>query len=828
MKKFFKIILKFLIISLVFLVTTILVISSYFADDIEERVIQKVQEKLEAPLILDDVEFTIYDNFPYASVKITNLLVLESAEFDNDTLLFTECAYVEISLLNIINKIYDLQSIIITDAVINIKYNNANIPNFMIFKTENDNTKPLSINKITLLNTNFSIQKKTPILNISWALKRSIISIKDHNYTINKKGFSKKLVVGMTDYLNDKNFNFILKTRLKKDTITISESILDIENVLLNVKGIIFQGNKLDLEINANDQEINQIIKHLPANIKTACSPFLANGKITFNSCLKGIVDKENNPLFEIDYNISEGNFKLKSMPFKLNNVQINGSLSNGLGRNFNSTKIVSTLFNATTKYGNINGIFTLTNLNDYFLNSQFTSSWGLSEVNQYFEYSPFVGLRGRLDATTNYKGNIAFNNRFKKMFLSSNHKSDIKLNDVKFLYNDFPLDFVFEEVKCKLDKNKIIVKSCKATIAETDLDFNGELTNLIRYVLNESPTIFSNGNINSTYTNFSQIMTLGDLSKSGKKGGGKTIMPNWINANIAIDINNFSYENFTASNLSGAIAYNNGNFIMKDLSANTLNGSINGGFTLSEPTKNNLKLESNVKLNQINIRNSFKAFNNYGQKFITEEQLKGVGTAILNIESHWKPNFILNTKKLKVSSHLIIEKGELIDFKPLESLSSYVSLNELKHVKFSKLENSIDIANEIITIPTMKIKSSALSVFLSGTHTFNQSINYNVTLLLSELLSSSFRKENTKITEFGEEDQDGKIFNTVYFKMTGSTNDPKISLDKIRFMEDLNDSFKKEKQTINNIIEEDILQKKEKKFEEKGQEIEIEWNPKL
>ena len=59
-------------------------------------------------------------------------------------------------------------------------------------------------------------------------------------------------------------------------------------------------------------------------------------------------------------------------MPFELHNMQINGSLSNGLSRNFNSTKIVSTLFKAATKYGDINGVFTLTNLNNYFLKSQF------------------------------------------------------------------------------------------------------------------------------------------------------------------------------------------------------------------------------------------------------------------------------------------------------------------------------------------------------------------------------------------------------------------------------------------------------------------------
>ena len=193
----------------------------------------------------------------------------------------------------------------------------------------------------------------------------------------------------------------------------------------------------------------------------------------------------------------------------------------------------------------------------------------------------------------------------------------------------------------------------------------------------------------------------------------------------------------------------------------------------------------------------------------------------------------MLDTKKLKIKSHLIIEKGELIDFKPLESLSSYVSLEELKHVKFSTLENTIDVANEIITIPTMEIKSSALSIFLSGTHTFKQDINYEVTLLLSELLSTSFRKKNTKITEFGEEKKDGKMFTTVYFKMTGNTDDPKISLDKIRFMEDVNKSVKKEKETITNIIKEEIKNAKKEpaeqiKEEEKGQEIEIEWNPEL
>ena len=81
----------------------------------------------------------------------------------------------------------------------------------------------------------------------------------------------------------------------------------------------------------------------------------------------------------------------------------------------------------------------------------------------------------------------------------------------------------------------------------------------------------------------------------------------------------------------------------------------------------------------------------------------------------------------------MIIEEGELIDFEPLENLSSFVSIDDLKHVKFSTLENTIEIEDEVLTIPAMEIKSSALSVFLSGTHTFTQEIDYRIKLLLSD-----------------------------------------------------------------------------------------------
>ena len=303
--------------------------------------------------------------------------------------------------------------------------------------------------------------------------------------------------------------------------------------------------------------------------------------------------------------------------------------------------------------------------------------------------------------------------------------------------------------------------------------------------------------------------------------------MPKWVNADLNTNITTFSYEDFIASDITGQLIYKNQSLTGKDISINSLNGNIVGNFKFYESEKNKLTLFSQLNLKQLNIRNAFLAFNNFNQDFITAEHIKGIGTAEIEMQATWKPGFIFEKEKLKVKSHLVIEKGELIQFKPLESLSDYVSLEDLKTVQFSTLENTIEIENKVVTMPTMEIKSSALSVFISGSHTFEQEIDYRIKLLLSELMSTKFRKKNTQVknTEFGEVKENGKIFNTIYFKMTGNSENPNISFDGIRFREDVQKGITKEKETIITIIKEDILLTKEQEKQEKGQDVIIEWN---
>ena len=749
----------------------------------------------------------------------------ESRNFDDDTLLFTERAYIELSLIDIFNKNYDIKNIIVTDATINFKYNDLNEPNFQIFR-KNDSKNNVSIKKITLLNSKLKIQKSLTKLDLNWLINRAIIDIDANNYKFVTDCFSKKLVVGETDYLNQKNINFNCSSDITKEIVDIKNSLINIESVIFNMNGTVISGNLLDLNIEAKNQSIADLVNSLPLKMKKICAPFILDGNISLSGSLKGLMNKEKNPHFKMNYTISDGNYKLKSIPFILNNINMEGVVNNGSKRNFESTEIIADIFNAKSKKGFINGNFTVKNLNDYFLKSSFRSAWDLSEVSTYFEDSPFIGLKGQIFTTTLYRGNIAFDYTFKKKFLNAKHTSDIIFKEASFNYNTFPLKFNFKSLKGKFENEKFSINSSITNISKSDISFKGNIYNLISFILNSASKIYINGDIMSNNINLHELMTLNDLSSANNKIN--TILPNWIDVNSSIKVKKIKFKSFESSNLTSKIFFNNNILQLDALETDLLNGSLKGDFTITEPLAENIKLNSKFIVEKIDIRKSFDTFDNYGQTFIKKENLIGIGSAELDIIAHWKPKFVLDAKRLKVRSHLVIEKGELIDFKPLENLSAYVSIEELKHVTFSTLENTIDISNEIINIPTMEIKSSALSLLISGTHSFEQEINYEVTLLLSELISDSFRKKNTQITSFGEEKKDGKIFNTIYFKMTGNTDDPKISLDKIRFMEDLNKSLNKEKETISEIINNDILNKEAVKVKEPGQEIEIKWDPKF
>ena len=132
----------------------------------------------------------------------------------------------------------------------------------------------------------------------------------------------------------------------------------------------------------------------------------------------------------------------------------------------------------------------------------------------------------------------------------------------------------------------------------------------------------------------------------------------------------------------------------------------------------------------------------------------------------------------------------------------------ELQHIYFSTISNHISIGNGAITIPKMDIPSSAMNLSVAGVHHFNQSIDYSLGFYLRDLLVDK------SSTEYGKVEDDG-LGNRFFLSMGGSTENPAFSYDRLAHKKQRQEDFQQEKQTLKEIIKEDLNPFKKK--EEKG-----------
>jgi hypothetical protein len=218
----------------------------------------------------------------------------------------------------------------------------------------------------------------------------------------------------------------------------------------------------------------------------------------------------------------------------------------------------------------------------------------------------------------------------------------------------------------------------------------------------------------------------------------------------------------------------------------------------------------------------------NFQQNTLTDRNLRGRTDVELQFASRWSADLTINPERVVADGNIKIYNGELIDFSPVLSLSRFVKLSELQHIRFSTMENNIQIHDRKIFIPSMEIKSSALNLTASGTHTFSNIVDYSIKLLLSDVLGKKVKDQNS---EFGIVEDDGLGKSSLFLRMSGPADNPKFAYDKKAVMKKIQSDITSEKQTLKDIFKKEFSSGAHKKDStsvkktESKEAIQVEWS---
>lgn len=373
----------------------------------------------------------------------------------------------------------------------------------------------------------------------------------------------------------------------------------------------------------------------------------------------------------------------------------------------------------------------------------------------------------------------------------------NMRLKDNPLRFDSINGDFLF-------NNNDIVINDFTGRVSNTDFRLKGFFRNILAWFLLDKETLTVDATFASKNIDLNELLS--DKNSADKDDNAYTLkLSEYLDLNLNCNIDRLTFRRFDAADIRGQLKMRDKRMIADPLSFATMDGQVGVSGMIDGSNEDKLLITCDASLRKININKLFYQFENFGQEYIQDKNLKGVGTAEVQFASVWSPQLDVDLDKIYVRSDLTIEKGELIRFEPMKELSSFIKLSELEEIKFSNLQNQVEIKNQTIYIPKMEVNSSALNVIASGTHTFDNKINYKVKVLLSDLLSKKAKRAKKENDEFGVVEDDGLGKTALYISMTGTVDDPIVKYDGKSAVEKLRADLKTEKQTLKSILKEEF-----------------------
>jgi hypothetical protein len=200
--------------------------------------------------------------------------------------------------------------------------------------------------------------------------------------------------------------------------------------------------------------------------------------------------------------------------------------------------------------------------------------------------------------------------------------------------------------------------------------------------------------------------------------------------------------------------------------------------------------------------------FDDFGQNFIGQKNLKGKFSGTVDALLYFDKNGNIDTEKLVANIDGSIRDGELNDFEPMQNLSKFIKAEELAHIRFSELSNKIFISKRTITLPEMRILSNVSNISIAGTHTFDNLMDYQLAIPLKNLRQSTLHKEESE----GAVEEDQKMGTTVFLTIKGTPDNYKIAYDTKRVGKKIKEDLKKEKEEFKSVFKKQNEEMKEVK----------------
>jgi len=796
-----------LVVSIVAIIGISVSLVFIYEEEVVNLIIKELNKHLKTEVRIDpkNIDLTIIKSFPDCALEFKELTAMDAKEFKSeDTLLYAKRLSLAFNIKDLFNKNYTIKKIELENAQCHLKVDKKGNANYFVWKSDSASTGSdslkFALEKISLKNVDVSLKDSKHKIKLNTSVKELNFKGKfnEDNYTLISDGgaYVNLFQVEKIKYVQNKNVKFDIEFDVTGSTYTIrkSETSINYTQLVSNGSFVIKDSlQSLDINFNGKNLDIASTLSLLPEKFQNQIHDYESDGEFYAS----GECHYKNGQAFILksDFGIKKATITYKEKNTTLTHVNLLGNITVNENRSNLTLKNISANLNSNTFTGDME----LTNFKDPYLKLKLAANTKLEELIAFYPIDTLENLSGAVNVNAEIEGLIS-------EMKSNAYSPSIKANgnavitDLKATFKQTDKHINIPEGKLELNNRHLNVYNLKIIRGNSDVMLVGELPNFLSYLFDPKEPLTVVAQVTSNKIELEDF-----LFGAGKSSENSSInIPANLDFNVSVNVQHLTFSKFVADNIKGNMLLKNQKIALKDVALNATDGEVKLN-AFADASGESFKVSADCDLSKLNIQKLFTQLNNFGQTTIKDDNLKGFVTANVDFAGTWDKKLNVDLNSINVTSSILIERGELIGFKPLESLAKYIDVNELRHIKFSTLQSAVEIKNRVITIPRTSIKSNAINMELWGKHTFDNIIDYHIQLLLSEILAKKPRKNKDFDEELSLVENDPENRRSVFIVMTGPIDNPTIKYDRKGAKEKIREDIKQEKQNLKQLLKEEF-----------------------
>lgn len=778
-----------------------------YKDKIIDLLKVEINKQIKTSLEVREIDLKLVKGFPNISIQFTD--VRFHSAFEDELLLESKRVYFVLNLLDVFQEDITIERIEIEDAALIIHKNNQGKNNFDVFikpQEENSETTNLGIESTKFTNIEILIIDDVRLTRNEFAVKKlnSKILLGDSNIEL-KIETEATLKASNRDYLYwAQNKKFDLKTDLSYTAkrVMFSKSQIKLGSSMLNFHGSVQlnEVNSMLLNLSGQNLKLSDVVTYLPKRVQDGIKPLKGKGLIGVELQMEGDLNGEIGPKLQSSFNLVDVEVNHSNLTHPIISDYLEGSLVltdvkkletgkieikdfHGLidEKQISITGIINSLKNPNI-IGNIKGE----------LGVDLVTSLAVSDT----VFQPNSST-GEISIDLDFNLSTSFANEVFAIN-SSNITGEIVLQDMGIKYPPLlPLGGV--NGKATFNNNKLEFKGLTGEYGKSNFSIDG--------YLNTKGLFTSTGSIEAKLALNSTLIELDEIVESIIKLpvdsiNSSKLRPKQYSIGLSVSAEKLNFKKLQGKNFKANTLINQGGITVNRGSIEAIGGDFDLSGNIASQFNGDYFIKAKLSTNAILLDSLFYIFDNFKQDFITSSAIKGELNSEVFTYMYFNENWKFKRNLLFAECALQVKKGELNNFEPIISLSSYLKNEDenLAEMRFSDIKSSVIISNDTVYISDMNIGSNVRNFKIGGYHTLDQHIDYR--------LAVPVIGNNDKDEAFGEVkvDRDGSVY--MPFRIRGTTSDYKVNYDLKRAGANFFKGFKKELSNINSSIKRDSLTK--------------------